>query len=71
MPAHITLFEADIGAEGLHMEVWEHCDGRGKFIISIQRDGLSEMTMNSATELRLAGEALRLAGIRAQSQCET
>ena len=66
MDAHNTLFEAKIGDEGLRLEVWEHIDHRGEFIVSITRHGLSEMTTNSATELRLLGESLRLAGILAQ-----
>ena len=66
MDAHNTLFEAEIGDEGLRLEVWEHIDHRGELIVSITRNGLSEMTTNSATELRLLGESLRLAGIRVQ-----
>ena len=41
MDAHNTLFEAEIGDEGLRLEVWEHCDHRGEFIVSITRNGLS------------------------------
>ena len=70
MNAHITLFEAKIGDEGLQLEVWEHCDRRGEFIVSIERHGMNEMTTNSATELRLLGESLRLAGIRAQEAAQ-
>ena len=57
------VFESEIGDDGLKMFVQIHPDDPRRPILVIQRDGTNERELNSATELRILGEAIRLAGL--------
>lgn len=59
-----TLFEANIGTAGLRLLIKEHADAPGEFLIDLQRHGLPESNCQTTTELRLMGEAIRLAAMK-------
>jgi len=58
------LFDSTIGADNLRVLVSQHEDEPATPILTIERDGMKEQLFKDATELRLCGEAIRLAGLR-------
>ena len=64
------LFESRIGAQGLSVRVWSHDDDPTAVCLDITRHGVTESRLNDATELRLLGEAIHLAGLRLQQEGE-
>jgi hypothetical protein len=60
------VFESAIGdpKDGLLIFVQIHPDYPTAPLLTIQRHGINEKCFNSGTELRLVGEAIRLAGLK-------
>jgi len=62
------LFDSIIGSENLRVLVSVHELEPATPLLTIERGGMSEYAFKDATELRLCGEAIRLAGIRLMEQ---
>lgn len=60
----ILHHESTISNDGLTLAVYEHDDSPGEYVICTQRHGMSERICRTATEVRLLGDSLRLAGLR-------
>jgi hypothetical protein len=58
------LFDSTIGDDGLRVLVSRHEDEPASPILSIERHGMKENVFKDGMELRLVGEAIRLAGIQ-------
>jgi len=61
---NLIFFEAEIGDNGLKFEARYSANGNG-IITFITRHGVDDSFLQDAVELRLLGEAVRVAGLKA------